>query len=284
MNEFLRLLGHQDWIRYGVRDRILRHFRNPDTVNPSDFEVEFFGVKYAGNLACYLDWVVYFYGAYEKQELFVLRDLMEDSDRPVFIDVGANVGQHSLFMSGYCEQVHAFEPYEPVRRSLADKIRRNDLRNIFVHDIGLGERDGEYDFFVPNGPNSGTGSFVSSHETDASERKKLSIANGDTYLAGLHLERIDLIKIDVEGFEKSVLTGLKDTLDRHRPGVVMEFSDETKRSFSGEDELRSLFPEGYEIRRIESSRPFCGVFNRPGYRLVDFEFDVPEANLLATAR
>lgn len=278
----LRLLGHQDWIRGGVRDRVLRTFCNPDTVNSFDFEVNFFGLKYKGNLSCYLDWVVYFYGAYEKQEFFMLRDLVQHKENPIFIDIGANVGQHSLFMSQYCKQVHAFEPYEPVRMLLEEKIKHNSVNNIFVHNVGIGERKDELDFFAPKGANKGTGSFVSSHAIGNNEYiGKLKVVNGDNYFAKMGLKKIDLIKIDVEGFEKSVLKGLADTLHKCRPTVVMEFSDTTKLSFTRENELKSMLPEGYTIKRVICDRPYCAFFNRTKCRYADFNFNDPASgNLL----
>ena len=57
---------------------------------------------------------------------------------------------------------------------------------------------------------------------------KLEIVEGDLYISKLNLKRVDLIKIDVEGFEKYVLLGLKDTLEKYRPFVVMEYSKVTR--------------------------------------------------------
>ena len=277
----LRWLGHQDWVEYGVRDRMIRRLCNPDVVAPHDFEVNFFGVKYKGNLSCYLDWVVYFYGAYEKYELLLLRDLVKDKARPVFIDIGANVGQHSLFMSRYCERIHAFEPYEPVRRKLEINIRRNGIRNIVVHNVGLGHEDCALDFFAPKSRNTGTGTFVSSYATDSHEcMGKMRVVGGDGCVSGCGLDKLDLIKIDVEGFERNVLMGLRNTLRKYRPVVFMEFSTETKRSFQGEREMMSMLPENYLVKSIQTCRPCCKYFSRPGYRYVDFDFSVSGGNLV----
>ena len=48
--EFLRILGHQEWIRYGIRDRILRMSCNPSKIDSQEFEIDFYGFRYKGNL------------------------------------------------------------------------------------------------------------------------------------------------------------------------------------------------------------------------------------------
>lgn len=277
----LRAFAHQDWIRYGIRERVLRRFCSPDTIDSSPFDVDFFGSHYRGNLNRFIDWCVYFYGAYDKSALFLLRDIATERGGTVFLDVGANVGQHSLFMSRYCEQVHAFEPFEPfeqVRVQLEQKILDNVRTNVAVHAVGLGSRDESLDYFAPVGRNIGTGSFLASHAIDNNVLLgKLRVVRGDTFLAGLGLDRVDLVKIDVEGFEKQVLLGLRETLRHHRPTVLMEMSETTKASLSGLDELRSLLPEAYTIRRVLWNPPIGVFFNRPDYHLVDFDFSATES-------
>ena len=228
----MRFLGHQDWLRFGLRDRIIRYFVNPDIVSSWEFETDFFGLRYKGNLNTFLDWVVYFYGAYEKEGLFFLRDLVSQRSDPVFLDVGANVGQHSLFMSKYCRQVHSFEPYEKVRTRVVEKIALNNIDNIAVHGVGLGEREEYLDYYEPIGANLGTGSFNPGHASDNNRLLgKLKLVRGDDFLANLKLDRVDLIKIDVEGFEKFVLAGLKETIARYRPLIFMELSQATQETF-----------------------------------------------------
>jgi FkbM family methyltransferase len=280
-NSLLRLFGRQDWIRVGGRDRILRLFCNPETVTSCEYEADFFGLRYQGNLAHYLDWCVYFYGAYEKQELFLLRDLLQDQKDPIFVDIGANVGQHSLFMSQHCSWVHSFEPYEPVRCSLENKILKNKIGNIKVHNIALGDQHQELEFFAPTGSNLGTGSFISSHETDNNKLLgKVNVVQGDDFFRKLSLDKINVIKIDVEGFEKSVLLGLQKTLEIYHPFVVMEFSISTKMSFSSESEMLALFPNGYRVKHISAHNKCCVVFNRNKYILKDFDFNAPDSNIL----
>ena len=157
------MVGHWEFLRFGIRDRLIRLICSPDNVESFAFEVSFFGLRYIGNLNCYLDWMLYFYGAYEKYELLLLRDLVEENTLPIFIDIGSNIGHHSLYMSQYCKSVYAFEPYKVVSGQLKQNIILNDIRNIYVQDVGLGSCDCDLDFFAPKHCNTGTGSFVPLH-------------------------------------------------------------------------------------------------------------------------
>jgi hypothetical protein len=77
----------------------------------------------------------------------------------------------------------------------------------------------------------------------------LEIVRGDDYLPTHGIERVDLIKIDVEGFEKNVLAGLAETIERERPILVVEVSvlpDESQ-LFKSQDELKAAFPVNYDF-------------------------------------
>ena len=267
----LRLFGHLDWLSFGLRDKTIRYFVNPDTVEGKEFEQDFFGLKYRGNLNTFIDWSVYFYGAYEKGILFLMKDIVKGKQKPIFIDIGANVGHHSLYMSKLCDEVHSFEPYDRVRDIFISKIIFNKRSNIIVHNVGVGEKDEFLDFYAPVGRNIGTGSFMAERAKDNNIKYgKLEIVEGDAYISKLNLNKIDLIKIDVEGFEKYVLLGLRDTVEKFRPSVVMEYSSVTRDNLTI-PQLREILPRGYSIQGISTNRTCCRVFNRMNYHLTDFD-------------
>jgi FkbM family methyltransferase len=277
----LRLFGHQDWLAFGVRDRIIRYFVNPDTVEGKEFETDFFGLRYQGNLNTFIDWSVYFYGAYEKGIIYLLRDLVNEKQNAIFIDIGANVGHHSLFMSKICQEVHSFEPYDKVKDIFMSKLLYNKCSNITVHNVGLGAKNEFLDFYAPAGRNIGTGSFMAEHARDNNIKLgQLEIVEGDAYISKLNLAKIDLIKIDVEGFEKSVLLGLRKTLEKYRPFVVMEYSLVTRNNLTI-SQLREILPGGYSIQAISTNQTSCLLFNRMHYSLTEFDPEnVKSADLL----
>ena len=271
---FLRWIGHQEWLPYGVRNRMLRTLIKPDDIKPHEFEVDYFGMRYQGNLNNYIDWMLYFFGAYEKQTLMLLQDLMKNHYRSgVFLDIGANIGVHSLFMSRHAASVHSFEPYELVRNSLEKNIALNQISNITVHPVGLGNSTEELQYFAPTGFNRGTGSFVESHEIQNNRAlHKLRVEAADAYLAAMGVHNVDVMKIDVEGFERFVLAGMKATLESARPVIFMEYSSSTRKSLESVADLMSLLPDGYGIRKFNSTSN--------SYWLSEFNFDETDVDII----
>ena len=234
---------------------------------------------YSGTLKNHIDWDVYFYGAYEKPELLLIRDLLDQKKNPVSLDIGANTGHHALFLSQYSSVVHAFEPYAQVRDVFKRRIMENAISNITIHPYGLGDRAQELDYYAPDSYNTGTGSFVG---TRGNNRLlgKLEVKVADQYLPTLSLEKIDFIKIDVEGFELEVLKGLNATLKKYRPTVFMEFSSDTKKKLGTVENLYALLPDNYEILNIRGNRPFLFLFNRITCILEMFDFTLSTQNIL----
>jgi hypothetical protein len=167
---FIRWLGHQRWIPRG-QDRVLRLLLDP---------VGFWGQKYRGDLAHFIDWLVFCYGGQAMSELTVLRECVKAirsrKPRPVlFLDIGANAGHHTLFMAGMVDQVIAFEPYPPLQALITDKIALNNLRNVSVMPFGLGDKDDVLDYYPSETKNSGTGTFSPGDEVRHAGPAKLQI-------------------------------------------------------------------------------------------------------------
>jgi FkbM family methyltransferase len=263
----LRWFGHRHWIKKG-RDRVIRIFANPDNIEATSFEVDFFGLRYRGNLQSFIDWSVYFYGCWARNELLLLKAItLAARDRAASefnaVDVGANVGNHSLFLSTVCDRVFAFEPYEAVRRELDDRIAYNETTNITVFPVALGENDEELEYSVAPGVNSGEGSFVGEDGIKIS----LPVRHGDTFFCRNCLPRIDLLKIDVEGFEGFVLRGLQETIWRDRPIILCELSDVARRNIGSHESFRGLIPPNYLIVEV-------GTASISGpYQLRQFSYD-----------
>lgn len=212
-----------------------------------DFTVEINGMRYEGTTGNYIDKSIFYYGAYEKPVLFFLRDIMTSaySDQGVFLDIGANTGQHTLFMSRHAKEIHAFEPWEPVLKKLRRHIEINQLKNVVIHPFGLGNENTKQPFYGPPEANLGTGSFVKDFVAGNSPAGSLEIRVGDEVLEKAGVASVNLIKMDIEGYEKLALNGLERALRRHRPIVEFELSTDPKSpvSVKSYEELRSLFPD-----------------------------------------
>ena len=267
--DLLRTIGHFRWIHPELRERLLWRFSHPHHQPNREFCADFYGLKYHGNLNSYIDWCVWYFGAYEEYTLLLLRDLSQLLE-PVactFFDVGANVGNHSLFMSQHASQVHSFEVYERVRQRLIEKITDNQIGNIQVHGFALGAADQAGTFYAPEDSNLGNGSLLSQAH-DSSTAMACEIRRGDE----LALGKCGILKIDVEGYEGQVLAGFGKTLHRDRPFLVMELSGETKRQIGSEAELRRLlYPDCCIVELVPGWK---------GYRLKPFDFGKTVKNIL----
>ncbi len=259
IRRILQFFGRQRWLRFGLRDRIIRTFHSPDVPAKESFEVPFFGGEYKGYFSNFIDWSVFYYGAYAVEELDFIRDAAKIQDDQLMIDVGANVGHHSLFMALHADRVHAFEPFEAVRKQIHEKRKINSLPNLEIYEVGLSEKDEELKYQPPTTSNTGTGSFVNNgNETNT---VMLSVRNGDDFLTVAGIRQVHFIKIDTEGFEVPVLKGLNQTIERDRPILFVEWGFQSKLQFS------QFLPEDYLLFDFLPDRNLFIFFGKPGYRL-----------------
>jgi FkbM family methyltransferase len=264
--KFLRWMGRQTWLPKG-QDRLLRAIMNPDTCSPFLFEIDFFGQKYRGDLAEYIDWMVFCYGSAATNELSLLKEVASQirTRRPGpinFVDVGANVGHHTLFMARIADQVLAFEPFRALQHLIEEKIALNGLRNVRLVPFALGDKEEVRDYYPGEGANSGIGTFL----PDAEERKaqpiKLTIKRGDNLLDEMGFGRIDIMKVDVEGFEPFVFFGLHNRIRVDRPVILTEMTEESRNGFGSEDAFRNAFYEGAQFAAV-AGRLGCVFKLRP---------------------
>ena len=251
--------NNQTWRKFLYR-QLRRNGKTPDYA----FSKDFYGLKYKGNLNNNIDANVFFYGAFEKPLLFFLRDtlnaLITETPEAIFMDIGANVGHHSIFLSKFASQVLAFEPYPKVNMQFKQQIAHNNISNIQIFEIGLSDRRETLNYYAPTGNNEGIGSFdESSIGKGNTSYGKLELREGDQVIESDSWKNIKLIKIDVEGFEKKVIKGLKRTIEEERPVIVCEITYGQQLSFVSIEELSSYLPQNYEIltfntRKLDGSK------------------------------
>ena len=234
------------------------------------FRTDLFGLIYEGYVGDghVVDEMVLTQGSYETHVLFFLRDTMARLNpvQGVFLDVGANSGQHSMFMSRYAKAVHAFEPFPPVLARFRRMLEINKIANVTVHPVGLGRAAARLPF------DDRTFSFSAAA---GGASTALEIVSGDAALNGAGVARVDLIKMDIEGFEKSALLGLANTLRRDRPVVVFELTINPQRPelFSSPAELSEVFPKDYHFLVFSQWDFFSGFYQLTD--LANARFDRP---------
>jgi FkbM family methyltransferase len=167
----------------------------------------------------------------------------------IFIDIGAHVGKYTLQVAtivGNEGLVIALEPHPENWQVLLKAISLNKLRNIVVLNVAAWERDCKLNIFI--GDESGHHSAKQNRGLGYIEVEARAV---DNIVEELNLKRVDWLKIDVEGAELEVLKGLKNTLTKYAPKVIVEVRDENLKAM-----LEFMENCGYTVMPIKSLRGY----------------------------
>ncbi len=190
-------------------------------------------------------------GLYEKENLGLLLELLKKITTPVVMDIGANIGNHTLAFSTAANKVLAFEPLPSVYALLDSNVKENKLANVQTFPFALSDQEEEATIYMVKEGNVGASSF--DKRDDNVEAVTVSKKIGDQVFSQTGIKKLDLVKIDVEAHEVYVLRGLKQTLQQHKPIITMEWNDPlTIERLNGSDELQFLFKE-YNIYVLGSN-------------------------------
>jgi FkbM family methyltransferase len=201
-------------------------------------------------------------GLYEKENLGLLLALLARMPDAVVLDVGANIGNHTLAFATGASQVHAFEPIPRIHALLTANVAQNRLDNVHIHNLALSDNSGTDTIHMVQDGNCGASSFDQRSKT-ATEAISVHKAIGDNLLTELGVTRVDLVKIDVEAHEVYVLRGLLQTLKRHLPVITLEWNDPlTIERLRGSPELAFL-QEHYTIHVLGSNHDRGWWLGRP---------------------
>jgi FkbM family methyltransferase len=193
-------------------------------------------------------------GAYDGYRLEALHDLIlnhrsrNNYSGGTALDVGANIGNHALAFSQLFKRTLCFEPVPCIFHVLNANLHLNDAANVESYNVALSDKTGRAAFdFKPNA--LGEGSIADDNDTRA--LMSIDVRAGDEEIGRLlsNGERIEFVKIDVEGHEPKVLLGLTDTLTMHRPIVWFEAHGRT----AAEECIAPLVNAGYEYFYIFGS-------------------------------
>ncbi|TRY30330.1 FkbM family methyltransferase [Aliiglaciecola sp. M165] len=185
-----------------------------------EFVTEFFGGVFIGSRHNYVDLFVLNSGSYQPEELKIIKNILSKLDEPVAIDVGANTGHHSLFMSQFCSVVHCFEPESENYRFLV----RNSLVNrasLVLNNCALSDFSGSQTLWLDKF-NNGKHSLFREHVNAQGKTQMVEVQTLDEYCKENRVNNISFIKIDVEGAEASVIKGAREIVYRDKPVILFE--------------------------------------------------------------
>lgn len=147
------------------------------------------------------------------------------SNNVVALDIGANVGSYSVALADKFKCILAFEPNPYVFKVLEANIYLNRTHNVLPYQIALGDKNEVLNLYESEEWNIGMASLTqySEHARVISSAK---VSVGDEFIPPLMTEGdvIGFVKIDVEGHEKKVISGLRKILAQHKPLIGLEIS------------------------------------------------------------
>ena len=221
------------------------------------------GIRWSLDLAEGIDFSIYLLGAFEPSTAATIQKLIKPGD--VALDIGANVGAHTLGIArgvGPNGRVFAFEPtdfaFEKLQRNLAlnpELAGRTVASQILLAASASGEHSQPQ--IYASWPLENTDAVHPKHRGRLATTRNARIDTLDFFAASHSIDRLDFIKIDVDGHELPVLRGGLLLLTRLHPVLLMEMSPyvhaEEQNSFA--DLVALLRDAGYAIQDAATWRP-----------------------------
>jgi FkbM family methyltransferase len=179
------------------------------------------------------------YGEGNELELTFLRQIIPPGG--IVFDIGANIGNHSMFFSqqvGPTGLVISFEPQTVLFQMLCGNVALNSITNVMAFNEGVGEKEGY--LWLPMINYSVENNFGGISLQTKKTGKQILITALDRFI---NMNRVDLIKIDVEGMEQEVILGARKFISKFKPFLFVE-NDRPDKSEALVDLIRSL---GYKL-------------------------------------
>jgi FkbM family methyltransferase len=188
----------------------------------------------------------------------ILTEILNSGD--VFLDLGANIGYFSLLAASIVRvsgKVISFEPNTQNLQLLYASILENKLKNIIVYPFAASDsaRIMKLTSFGSNG-------FLETPQSSLTNAQFLQSVIVDELLQ--NEESINVVKMDIEGYEPLALRGMDKIIKKHKPIIITEFSPwhiKHRTQIEPEEYLKQLTQYGYDLYIIEPSGRFTLASN-----------------------
>lgn len=211
------------------------------------------GVWFTLDIANLAEWNVYIKGAHDLGVMYWIRTLGRKDTTAV--DIGANVGLMTIPMAkvvGSGGRVVAFEPHPGNYERLTKNCDASGMTNMDLRNVAIGEVDSWMKLNIPS--NKGEATLV---ERDGAQSVEVRVEKPRSFGGN-----ISVIKVDVEGFEGTVLRAIDGVIEGERPSLIVESTFD-----AGVIEyLRDL---GYEVCEIINHPPFSRPIRKPDNKQIE---------------
>lgn len=188
---------------------------------------------------------------YEEKLAAAIAQELQKHDKPVYFDIGANVGLMIANVLSTCPhaKIHAFEPSPSVRDYLLKTIALNSfMQDVHLHKTALGSEEGTCDFAMHDPRHASGDGFADTGRAGKVRIVQVPVTTLDHVCARAGVVP-HVLKIDVEGAEYFVLGGAKNMLRAYKPVIFFEAHPDNLRAYQHNlrDVWQILLDAGYEI-------------------------------------
>jgi FkbM family methyltransferase len=181
------------------------------------------------------EWIqqqIYFLDFFDERGIrFLKKHLKKDS---VFVDIGANIGCYTLIASkivGAHGRVYAFEPIKSIFDKLKFNLQLNELQNVVAEKKALYEKTDLLKLHLSSDENLGMSSIFR-HDTESGSIEFVEAVSLDEYILAKDFNKLDFIKIDIEGSELFALKGMQNAISKYKPIIMIEISEDVLKNTS----------------------------------------------------
>lgn len=213
----------------------------------------------------YLQCLIYYFGMFEPQCINLYKTLINEND--IIFDIGGNIGLYSLVGCsevGKNGHIYTFEPAPFHCESIKNNAAINGIENITINQMALSDKVGNSKLSLPKNSNSG-GYTIANLDSDEGKNiaTEVFMTTLDQYVYenSINLNKLSLIKMDIEGAEMLALKGMTETL-KILPSILIEINNTALNRFNF------------------SSEDLCNFFRSLGYKgwIIDYTDKLTELN------
>lgn len=201
------------------------------------------GINYILDISNVVDHTIYF----NLEKPFSHSLLPQIKEAKVILDIGGNIGNSALYYASInpTAKILSFEPHPEIFKKELENISINTFQNIEVINLGLGVQRASFKLYEVEEHNPGMNRILL--EETKFPFKMIEVDVLDDILKNKCIDKVDFIKIDVEGFEYSVLLGAKKTLQT-KPLLFIELNDSylKENKSSAKEVVELLIDIGYD--------------------------------------
>lgn len=170
----------------------------------------------------FLEWYIFFYGAFRPRVSKLLNRMLRPGH--VAIDVGANIGMHSVIMANCVSpagRVVSFEPDPHPLERLKRNLALNGLDFVDCRQAAIGAKTETRSFYLHDEAigNYANASLHAANVGKATPSVEIQVYALDDFIAENPVPRLDVIKLLAQGEEFNALQGARETIKRYRPKI-----------------------------------------------------------------